>query len=155
MPKLNHHPNPSLEETREAEALVAIAALAPIADRWGYRILREVFAGVHRYGELQRRLGISRNILADRLSKLVDAELLRRVPYRIDPAWYEYRLTQRAADFYPTIIAFYEWVDTHFSDSGIAVFEQRPHSCGLHGRPILICSACREAITIDPDEIVE
>ena len=39
-----------------------------LADRWTFLIIREAYSGVHRYGQLQRNLGIARNILAERLS---------------------------------------------------------------------------------------
>jgi DNA-binding HxlR family transcriptional regulator len=144
-------PVQTVEEKREAETLRAIQFLAPLADRWTFQVMREIFAGMHRYGELQRKLGISRNILAERLSMLVDAELLRRVRYRTEPDWYEYRLTERAADLYPSIVVFYQWVEDHFGEQR-SVFEVRRHSCGLPSGPVLICSACGEPISIDPDE---
>ena len=69
-------------------------ALDIFADRWTFLIVREAFFGVRRYGFFQRNLGIGRNVLADRLSKLVEHGVLKRVRYRTDPDWYEYRLTQ-------------------------------------------------------------
>lgn len=109
-------------------------------------IVREVYAGVHRYGQLQRNLGIARNVLADRLARLVDQKLLVRVPYRRDPIWHEYRLTERGLDLYPAIIAFFSWVDQHFGAPGSAA-ELRHAGCGKAMRPLLVCSECGEPIT--------
>ena len=50
--------------------------LALVGDRWTLLILRDLFRGVRRFGQLQEDLGIARNLLADRLAKLVDAEIV-------------------------------------------------------------------------------
>src|SRR3954469_22738442 len=84
-----------------------------LSDRWTFLILREGFYGVRRYGEMQRNLGIARNVLADRLRKLVADGMLERVRYRTDPDWYEYRLTERALDLYPVIVGLMSWAQKH------------------------------------------
>ena len=50
-----------------------------VGDRWTLLILRDIFRGVRRFSQLQDDLGIARNLLADRLSKLVNAEILTKV----------------------------------------------------------------------------
>jgi len=45
-----------------------------VGDPWTLLIVRDVFWGHHRFNELQERLGIARNTLADRLAVLVDAD---------------------------------------------------------------------------------
>jgi DNA-binding HxlR family transcriptional regulator len=84
---------------RDAVAL----AVDVFSDRSTFLILREAFYGVRRFGQMQRNLGIARNVLADRLRQLVGDGMLERVRYRTDPDWYEYRLTERALDLYPVI----------------------------------------------------
>jgi DNA-binding HxlR family transcriptional regulator len=148
---------PAKNHTDEAKpkALAAQEALALLADRWSFLIFREAFSGVHRYGQLQRNLGIARNILADRLSKLVEHGLLERVPYRTEPAWYEYRLTDRGLGLYPAILAFFRWADTHFGDPGRPALQIRHRSCGQLTQPLLVCSECREPLGPTDVEIVE
>ena len=73
--------------------------LSAISERWNYQILREVFFGVGRFGELKRALGISANILTARLASLTELGLLTKHAYRPDKAWYEYRLTDSARDW--------------------------------------------------------
>ena len=85
----------------------------PLSDRWTFLILREAFFGVRRYGQMQRNLGIARNVLADRLRQLVADGMFERVRYRTDPDWYEYRLTERALDLYPVIVGLMRWADRH------------------------------------------
>ena len=87
-----------------------------LSDRWTFLILREGFFGVRRYGQMQRDLGIARNVLADRLRQLVADGMFERVRYRTDPDWYEYRLTDRALGLYPVILGLMQWAEQHLSD---------------------------------------
>ena len=105
MPKGNHTP---ATPPRDAVEL----AVDVLSDRWTVLILREAFFGVRRYGQMQRNLGIARNVLADRLRQLVADGMFERVRYRTDPDWYEYRLTERALDLYPVIIGLMRWAET-------------------------------------------
>ena len=138
-----------------AKAAAAQQALAMLADRWTFLIIREAYSGVHRYGQLQRNLGIARNILAERLSKLVEHGLLERVRYRTEPDWYEYRLTTRGLDLYPAILAFFRWADTHYGDPNRPAVQIRHLSCGKLTQPLLVCSECREPIGAQDVEIAE
>jgi DNA-binding HxlR family transcriptional regulator len=140
---------------RVLEAGSAQRALALLADRWSFLIIREVYAGVHRYGQLQRNLGIARNILADRLAKLVEHGLFERVRYRTDPDWYEYRLTERGLDLYPTILAFFRWADVHYGDPDRPATKIRHSACGQLTHPLLVCSECREPIGPKDVEILK
>jgi DNA-binding HxlR family transcriptional regulator len=81
------------------------ATLGFVGDRWSLLILRDAFRGVRRFADLRDDLGIARNILADRLDKLVDAEILERVPYQERPLRHEYRLTAKGRDLCPTLVA--------------------------------------------------
>lgn len=128
------------------EAVAAQLALALLADRWSFLIIREAFSGVHRFGQLQRNLGIARNVLSDRLSKLVEHGLLERVRYRTEPDWFEYRLTERGLDLYPAILTFFRWADVHFGDPSRPAVSLRHRSCGKVTKPLLVCSECREPI---------
>ena len=102
MPRRNQAPT---QPPRDAVEL----AMDVLTDRWTFLILREAFFGVRRYGQMQRNLGIARNVLADRLSQLVANGMFEKVRYRTDPDWYEYRLTDRAVDLYPVIIELMRW----------------------------------------------
>jgi DNA-binding HxlR family transcriptional regulator len=149
LPAKNHH-----EPTR-AEPAAAQAALALLADRWSFLLIRDAFSGVHRFGQFQRDLGIARNVLADRLSKLVECGLLKRVRYRTDPDWYEYRLTDRGRDLYPAILAFFRWVDTHYGNPRDPAVKIRHRTCGQPTQPLLVCSHCREPIDATEVELVK
>jgi DNA-binding HxlR family transcriptional regulator len=69
--------------------------LEVVGEWWSMLIIRDTFLGVTRFDDFQRRLGISRNILNDRLTTLVDAGVLTRVPYSEHPPRHDYRLTDK------------------------------------------------------------
>jgi DNA-binding HxlR family transcriptional regulator len=118
-----------------------------LTDRWTFLILREAFFGVRRYGQLQRNLGIARNVLADRLHQLVANGMFEKVRYRTDPDWYEYRLTDRAVDLYPVIIGLMRWADKHLSADCEVIDVQLTHrACGAPTEPYLACSHCHELV---------
>jgi hypothetical protein len=68
-----------------------------LGERWTFLILREAFYGVRRFSDMQRNLGIARNILSTRLQSLVGAGHLRAAALSGEPERYEYRLTQAGA----------------------------------------------------------
>jgi DNA-binding HxlR family transcriptional regulator len=57
-------------------------SLEVLGDPWVLLVLRRAFSGVRRFDQLRTELGIADNVLSNRLAKLVDAGLLRRVAYR-------------------------------------------------------------------------
>lgn len=123
-------------------------AVDVFSDRWTFLILREAFFGVRRYGQMQRNLGIARNVLADRLRNLVANGLFERVRYRTDPDWYEYRLTDRALELYPMIVGLMRWADRHFApEDEEDTLELIHHACGQPADPRLVCAHCNEPIT--------
>ncbi|MGF1596701.1 MAG: winged helix-turn-helix transcriptional regulator [Acidimicrobiales bacterium] len=109
---------PSGSATERGLACSIATTLEVIGDRWSLLILRNVFRGVRRFGLLQADLGIARNLLADRLAKLVDHGVLEKVPYQQRPIRYEYRLTAKGADLSPSLIALMGWGDRWYATDG-------------------------------------
>ena len=66
-----------------------------IGDRWNILILRDAFMGVRRFEDFHKDLGIARNILSDRLDRLVAADVLKQVRYQDNPPRDEYKLTPK------------------------------------------------------------
>ena len=91
------------------------AAVAIIGEKWTFLVLREAFSGVRRFADLQRRTRAPRQILSDRLSRLVSDGLLCKVPYQEDGqrSRMEYRLTDKAMDLYPVLVALLQWGDRY------------------------------------------
>jgi DNA-binding HxlR family transcriptional regulator len=142
LPTRNHTP------ARPPRDAVELAVDVFLSDRWTFLILREAFFGVRRYGQMQRNLGIARNVLADRLRQLVANGMFERVRYRTDPDWYEYRLTERALDVYPVIVGLMRWAETHLATEADAdALELIHRSCGKPVEPYLACSHCHQPLT--------
>ncbi|MBW4331029.1 helix-turn-helix transcriptional regulator [Stakelama sp. CBK3Z-3] len=85
------------------------AALEAMGERWSFLILRAAFNGLHHFEEFQSELGIARNILANRLSRLVDHGILERRSLPQDRRKIEYRLTDKGYALLPTMVALRQW----------------------------------------------
>ena len=85
------------------------AALEAMGERWSFLILRASFNGLHHFEEFQQELGIARNILANRLGRLVEHGILERRPLPNDRRKIEYRLTEKGFALLPTMIALRQW----------------------------------------------
>ena len=85
------------------------AALESMGERWSFLILRAAFNGLRHFEEFQSTLGIARNILANRLGRLVDHGILAREPMPDDRRKIEYRLTEKGAALLPAMIALRQW----------------------------------------------
>lgn len=112
-----------------------------IGDRWTILILRDAFRGVRRFDEIQQDLGIARNVLADRLSKLVDHGVLEKRPYQDRPVRYEYRLTPKGVDLSPALVALMRWGDKHLAGDDIPTVLVHD-SCGTPLDQTFICWEC-------------
>jgi DNA-binding HxlR family transcriptional regulator len=121
------------------------ATLDVIGDRWTLLILRDVFRGVRRFALLQADLGIAKNLLADRLSKLVDREVLERVPYQTRPLRCEYRLTAKGADLSTALIALMGWGDRWYATEGVPTILVH-EDCGTPLEQIVRCPQCVEPV---------
>src|SRR3954452_3311630 len=80
-------------------------AMEVLGERWTFLIVREAFFGVRRFTELQRNLGIARNILSARLQTLTRAGILERIRYQAEPERFENRPTRRARVLSPPIFS--------------------------------------------------
>ena len=133
-------------ETSPAPDCSIAATLAVIGDRWTLLILRDVFRGVRRFSQLRDDLGIAKNILSDRLQKLVDAGVLETVPYQERPVRHEYRLTQKGVDLSPSLVALMHWGDRWYADDSppTVLVHQR---CGTALEQVTRCPDCDEDLT--------
>ena len=85
------------------------AALEAVGERWSFLILRGAFNGLHHFEEFQSTLGIARNILSNRLGRLVENEILEREPDPADRRKVAYRLTPKGRELLPVLIALRQW----------------------------------------------
>lgn len=82
--------------------------LSVIGEHWTLLIIRDVFFGLRRFDQFQKDLGIARNILSDRLKKLVEAGVLEKSEGTGHP---EYRLTDKGLALQPILVAMTQWGD--------------------------------------------
>jgi DNA-binding HxlR family transcriptional regulator len=93
------------------------SALDVVGDKWTLIVLRTIFAGRHRYGDLADiPEKISTNILADRLERLERFGLVTKSPYQQNPVRYQYRLTARGADLLPVLQELAAWATRYIPD---------------------------------------
>ena len=96
-------------------------SLERVGEWWSILILRDAFAGMARFDEFQKSLGIAPNMLTRRLTALVEAGLLERRRYSEHPPRDEYLLTERGRDFRPIMLAMMAWGNRHFAPEGATV----------------------------------
>ena len=80
-----------------------------MGERWSFLILRAAFNGLQHFEEFQSELGIARNILANRLARLVEHGILERTALAEDRRKIEYKLTDKGMALLPTMIALRQW----------------------------------------------
>lgn len=126
------------------------ATLDLVGDRWTLLILRDIFRGVHRFSQIAEDLGIAKNLLADRLTRLVDHGILHKVPYQERPLRHEYRLTPKGMDLSPALVALMGWGD-RWASGGEPPTVLIHDSCGTALEQVLLCPECDE--TVQPSHI--
>lgn len=92
--------------------------LEVIGERWSILVIREVFYGRRRFSQMQRVLGVARNVLSNRLDRLVDEGILERRPYSERPERYEYFLTEKGLDLWPVMVSLMHWGDKYMPQPG-------------------------------------
>ena len=85
------------------------AAVELIGEKWAFLILRGALNGLRHFEEFQAGLGIARNILSDRLAKLVAGEILHRTPDPCDRRKVVYALTEKGEALLPVVLALRQW----------------------------------------------
>jgi DNA-binding HxlR family transcriptional regulator len=120
--------------------------LEVVGEWWSMLVVRDAFLGVTRFEEFQRRLGISRNILGERLNSLVNAGVLERVPYSEHPPRDDYKLTPKGRDLWPVLTAMRQWGDDYAAPTGPPV-ELVHRSCGEVTHAEMVCGGCGEQLT--------
>lgn len=108
-----------------------------VGDAWTVLIMRDLFTGIRRFGDLQRSLDAPRSVLSARLQKLVDDGMLRKVPYQERPVRYEYRLTDKGRSFWDVLAAMFRWGDDWLFDDAAPVMLADAED-GHEVRPLIV-----------------
>ncbi|MBB5778816.1 winged helix-turn-helix transcriptional regulator [Nonomuraea jabiensis] len=99
-----------------------------IGDRWSLLIIRDAMDGATTFTEFLQRLGIARNILTDRLRKLVEHGILDKSAAGDDGRRHTYRLTEAGQDLFTAVVALRQWGERH------AFAPDEPHSVLVDGQ---------------------
>src|SRR5262245_7066203 len=121
-------------------------AMEILGERWTVVVLREVFNGIRRFDDMRVRTGIPRQVLANRLAKLVEHGVLRRVPYQEPGARQrpEDRLTEKGLDLYPMLVALRDWGDRYLVDADGSPLNIVHRDCDALVHTSLRCDAGHE-----------
>lgn len=117
-----------------------------LGDWWTPLVLREAFFGARRFEEIQQALGIGRNVLTERLRRLVAEGLLERRKYSDRPPRYEYLLSEKGRDFLGVLAALMRWGDRWLDRGKGPPVLLRHRRCGATTHAEVVCAQCREPL---------
>ncbi|MCA9846822.1 MAG: helix-turn-helix transcriptional regulator [Dehalococcoidia bacterium] len=120
-------------------------ALEVIGEWWTPLIVRDLMLGVSRFDDFQSRLGISRNVLTERLGRLESLGIVERAPYQEKPPRYDYRLTEKGRDLWVVMTAMREWGDRWAAPDGAPIVTLH-RVCGHETTIVPTCSHCGEVL---------
>jgi DNA-binding HxlR family transcriptional regulator len=126
----------------------AARTLEVIGERWTLLIIRDVLTGMRRFDQLQRSLGVARNVLAARLRRLEEEGILERRSYSERPPRHEYLLTEKGLDLWPVLVAMTAWGDRYASGPAGPPLLIVHRGCGGHMDDRRICERCGERLTV-------
>ena len=118
-------------------------SLDVIGEWWTLMIVRDVFQGKRRFEEIRQDLGISRNVLTDRLGTLVARGILHKVP--VEKGFEEYRLPPKGVDLHSVIVTVMQWGDRWEAPDGPPL--ELVHECGHVTNVHLACGCCGGEVT--------
>lgn len=139
-----------LPRTYDSQNCSIARSLEVVGDRWTLLVIRTAFEGVRRFDDFQEHLGLARNVLAGRLARLCDEGILRRHRYQERPERYEYRLTRKGVELWPTMMTLLKWGDRHYAADGPPVLIGH-RGCDGELTARLTCSSC--GIDLEPTDV--
>ena len=139
---------------KEIESLPCPIArsLAIIGDKWTLLILRDIFLGLSRFSQIQASLKISRHRLSDRLTLLVEEQVLEKQIYDQSRNRSEYRLSTKGLELQPILLLMAQWAEKWMPDDDGALLDYRHRQCEQALKPKVVCGSCDSAI--DPQDVL-
>lgn len=135
-----------MKRTQFAGASCPVArAVDVVGDWWSLLIVRNALLGDRRFGEFERNLGVAKNILTDRLRKLVGAGVFEQVPAADGGAHREYALTAKGRALLPVVVALGEWAAC--PEAGVAVVDRK------RGKPVRLEFRSADGRRLGPDDV--
>lgn len=129
------------------ESCPVARGLSVIGDRWTMMVLRDCFQGIRRFDDFQKRLGITRHVLADRLRKLEEDGVLERRLYQDRPPRHEYRLTEKGLALLPILVTLIQWANTWEPHPEQDDKILRDRETGARVEPLVVDSETRQPLT--------
>lgn len=120
-------------------------SLEVIGERWTLLIVRDAVLGLRRFDDFQDSLGIATNVLASRLRRLCDEDILRRQPDPERPGRPEYVLTDKGRELAPALVMLMKWGDRHYAPDGPPRLTLHA-DCGGTVSPVLECTTCGQSV---------
>lgn len=117
-----------------------------LGDGWTMLLLREAMRGKRRFEEFQTGLGIGRNILTNRLARMVERGLFEKVTYSQRPLRHEYRLTDKGTDALPLLLAMAAWGERWLVEGDQPLLPLVHTACDHELTADIVCSHCREPV---------
>ena len=142
-PKLRKSADPLLIEKRRPSSVAR--ALRTIGDQWGFMVLREAFFKVRRFDQIQNKLGIAPNTLANRLNHFLNEGIFQKVQYQSNPDRFEYRLTPKGRAIFSSFMAMLAWGDKWLAKDGPPLILTH-QNCGHDFTPLVMCDFCKNEI---------
>jgi DNA-binding HxlR family transcriptional regulator len=131
---------------RHLECAVANTAEV-VSDAWTTLILRDAFLGVRRFDDFVSDLGIARNILADRLDRLIEAGVLETRPYQERPLRHDYRLTEKGKDLFDLLMTLWSYGE-RWNPPALPGRQRAIHvPCGHVVEAVAHCGHCGERLS--------
>jgi DNA-binding HxlR family transcriptional regulator len=144
-----------MQRTQFGQMACSIArTLDVIGEPWSPLILRDVFAGIGRFDQIQDDLGISRKVLAERLKWLVDSGILDRREYSASPRRHEYVLTAKGMELCDLLLVMVRWGDRWTAGEAGPPVLYRHHACGQISEADLTCAHCHQPMRASDVDIL-
>lgn len=138
---------------KDARPCSIAGTLALVGEKYSLLVLREVSLGATRFDQLVRNIGAPRDVLTNRLKRLVDVGVLEKVAYSEHPPRFEYRPTTAGLELDPVLLTLMAWGDRHLNDGDRPMVLEH---VGGHGHvgghelvPVVVCSECGEQVRHD------
>jgi DNA-binding HxlR family transcriptional regulator len=119
-----------------------------IGDWWTPLILREAYYGVRRFDDFEANLKLGRNVLAQRLKRLVDEGIFEKRRYEEHPPRYEYKVTEKGRALFPVLAAMMRWGDDWLFEEGRAPVELYDQRTGRKLTPLVIDETTGQALEL-------
>lgn len=139
-----------MQRTRLGHMTCSIArTMDVIGEWWTPLVLRDLLAGVTRFEDLRRDLGIATNVLTDRLATLTEHGVVERHRYQTRPDRYEYLLTEKGRDLFGVVAAMVRWGDRWESAGDGPPMLLVHDACGHPTSSVPTCEHCAAELTLD------